>query len=134
MPAEFTNQYPVLPVADVRASMRWYRDVLGFGIDWTEGDEFGAVSSGAVTVFFSRAEPPVAPILLVWNTTDADAMCKAFRTKGATIVEEPTTQPWGMREFLIEDPDGHRMRIGHVDESEADYGSFAGPDGKPLAE
>ena len=24
-------------------------------------------------------------------------------------------------------------RVGHVDESEADYGSFAGPDGKPLA-
>jgi hypothetical protein len=40
-------------------------------------------------------------------------------------VEEIETRPCGMREFVVEDLDGHRIRIGHVDESLADYSRFS---------
>lgn len=33
---------------------------------------------------------------------------------GANVRQKPTTFQWGMREMNIEDPDGHRLRIGHA--------------------
>lgn len=56
----------------------------------------------------------------VWNTSDADKVHEEYKASGATIVEDIETRPWGTREFVIEDPDGNRMRIGHVDESNSD--------------
>jgi len=37
---------PELPVADVAATQRWDRDVLGFRIEWIWDQGYGAVSSG----------------------------------------------------------------------------------------
>lgn len=35
MPAKFSHPIPQLPVASVEETQRYYRDVLGFTIDWT---------------------------------------------------------------------------------------------------
>ena len=37
------------------------------------------------------------------------ARCEAA---GATFVSPLTTQPWGMRDFVVADPDGNRIAIG----------------------
>lgn len=33
-------------------------------------------------------------------------------TAGADIVKPPTEEPWGMREFAVRSPDGHRFMLG----------------------
>ncbi len=35
-----------------------------------------------------------------------------------------------MREFTAQDPEGNELTVGHVDESEADYGEFAAGPGE----
>jgi uncharacterized glyoxalase superfamily protein PhnB len=40
-------------------------------------------------------------------------MLAYYRERGAKIVEGIASHPWGMREFTIEDNNGHRFRIGH---------------------
>jgi uncharacterized glyoxalase superfamily protein PhnB len=44
---------------------------------------------------------------------DADALYARATQNGARIGETLESKPWGMREFMVETPDGHRLRIGH---------------------
>src|SRR5207342_2276022 len=32
--------------------------------------------------------------------------------RGAEVLSQPATEPWGLREFSIRTPDGHRVRFG----------------------
>ncbi len=48
---------PQLPVADVRATQEYYRDVLGFKIAWLWQDDFGCVQCGAVQIYLTKSDP-----------------------------------------------------------------------------
>lgn len=127
---KFTLNTPVLPVRDVIRTQEYYRDVLEFTIDWRDRDVFGGVSSGDVSLFFQKTEDPPTGFTCVLNTPNADEVFHQCTERGAKIVDPIATRPWGMREFTIEDLNGHFLRISHVDESEADYSKFHQGDGK----
>ncbi|WP_269150246.1 VOC family protein [Acaryochloris marina] len=57
---------------------------------------------------------------------DVDALFTEFKAKGARIRQAPTNFSWGMREMNIEDPDGHRLRMGAATNEPSD--------GVPLCE
>ena len=124
MPVQFTQQYPVLPVADVFKTQEYYRDVLQFTINWSDRDVFGSVSNGAISLFFAKSTDFKPGHTLVWNTANADQVYEEYKAAGAQIVEDIETRSWGMREFVVQDINGHRIRIGHVDETIADYSQF----------
>jgi uncharacterized glyoxalase superfamily protein PhnB len=104
---------PQLPVADVVRAQRYYADVLGFEIPWGRED-YGAVTNGTTEIFLIRAPEPRARAVCCVRVPDADALYALYRERGANIVEPIASRPWGMREFTLEDPDGHRFRIGHA--------------------
>ncbi len=104
---------PQLPVTDIPATQAWYRDVLGFEVAWANED-FGAVSSERVEIYFQRVDSPGAAVTCCVRVDDADALHDACRERGAKIVDALADRPWGMREFTLEDPNGHRFRIGHA--------------------
>lgn len=103
---------PQLPVSDVAEAQRYYRDVLGFRIDFTR-DDFGAVRCGGAEIFLQRSERPQPGTWCCVRVDDADALYAIYRERGAEIVEKIDSKPWGMREFTIRDPNGHYFRIGH---------------------
>ena len=43
---------------------------------------------------------------------DVDALLEQMRSRGATFIQEVATKPWGLREFGIVTPDGHRVMFG----------------------
>lgn len=110
----------VLAVRDLRASTTFYTDVLGFTQDFA--DDSGVWS------FLSRArfkvmlgecpnDPPASDLgchsYVAYVTVDGvDALYEELSRRGAEIISVPTTEPWGMREFAIRTPDGHRIRFG----------------------
>lgn len=104
---------PQLPVRDVRETQRFYRDVLGCAIAWIYDEEYGAVYNGESEIFFSQTDEPFEPVTNFVRVENADAVLETLRERGATIVEEIASHPWGMREFTVEDNNGHRFRIGH---------------------
>lgn len=112
-PMDWQFVTPQLAVADVRETQAYYRDVLGFKIAWTYGDEYGAVYNGVTEIFFSREEGEITPSWTYVRVEDADVVLAGYRARGARIVEEIASHPWGMREFTLEDNNGHRFRIGH---------------------
>ncbi|MGZ4192536.1 MAG: VOC family protein [Solirubrobacteraceae bacterium] len=46
-----------------------------------------------------------------FRTDDLDATFAKVRAAGAEIVQEPTEQPWGTRDFAVRDPSGNQVRI-----------------------
>jgi len=104
---------PQLPVRDVRASQRYYRDVLGFKIAWIYDEDYGAVYNGTTEIYLSRTDGPIEPVWSFVRVEDADALLAVYRERGAKVVEDIASHPWGMREFTVEDDNGHRFRIGH---------------------
>ena len=45
------------------------------------------------------------------QTDDLEATFAKLRDSGAEIVQEPTEQPWGTRDFAVRDPSGNLVRI-----------------------
>ncbi|MBK7949937.1 MAG: VOC family protein [Deltaproteobacteria bacterium] len=104
---------PELPVADVRATQAYYRDVLGFRIAWVYEESYGAVYNGKTELFLRRESGPIERCCVFVRVANADRVLSTYRERGVKIVAEIASQPWGMREFTIEENNGHRFRIGH---------------------
>ena len=104
---------PQLPVADVRATQAYYRDMLDFKIAWIWQEEYGAVYHGTTEIYFVREEGKIQPSCSFVRVENADEVLAIYRERGVKIVEEIASHPYGMREFSIEDNNGHRFRIGH---------------------
>ena len=97
--------------ADFEASLRFYRDTLGWTVTSTWGDNGavrGAVLSGGgveVVIASDPAYPTGRPILHL-DIHDIDARFKAL-PKGVKVVTPPEKTHWGTRWFVVRDPDGN---------------------------
>jgi len=47
-----------------------------------------------------------------WNVTGVDDLYQEFVGKGAVVSSKPANKPWGLREFALSTPDGHRITCG----------------------
>ena len=116
-PTAFTAMTPILNVASVEASIEHYTSVLGFNKDWDwpaeeEDKTFASISNGAVHVFLAENGQGARPVWIYYNVGDVDKLHEEYAAAGATIKQEPVDEPWGAREMLVEDLDGHVLRIG----------------------
>lgn len=113
---------PVLLVRDVRDSAEYYRDRLGFHIDFLYGDppvhagvsRLDWTGQGVVLQLAQdSAERPLTPSgYLYIFVNDVDALHHELHTGGAAVVDPPASQPWGLREFTVRDNNGHLLRFG----------------------
>jgi len=112
---------PVLPVANVAAAAAWLCQVLGFEVDFLYGEPpmHGRVRidgdwGAPVYIHLAHADAlPVRPCgeIRVHVGAEIDALFEHVRAAGAEIVLPPVDQPWGLREFVLRTPDGHRLRL-----------------------
>ena len=99
-------------VLNMKASVRFYKDVLGMEIIY--GGEDGSFSS-------LRAKDANTPILnleqgrsvpgwgrIIFYVADVDAFWEHLRGKGLQP-ESPRDASWGERYFHMPDPDGHEL-------------------------
>ena len=102
---------PNLPVRDVPAAQRWYREVLGFEINWIWNDDFGSVGGDRVELFLFESDDP-KPAICSLFVDDVDLVYDGVRERGGEIVSALELKPWDVREFSVRDPDGNVFRIG----------------------
>ena len=121
---------PILGVAHVRRTAEYYRDVLGFqlgpdGVFQPSDDEpegvYAIVRRPGVALHLQirRDAPPrrERPSFErdVYVYVDAlDAVHAELVQRGAHVVSPPAMAPHGIREFVVEDPDGHRLAFGEI--------------------
>jgi uncharacterized glyoxalase superfamily protein PhnB len=110
----------VLAVRNLKESTRFYMDVLGFRRDFGDGsDGWSFLSRDNFKVRLGECpdEKPAGELgdhaYFVYLTVEGlDALYQELSARGAEVLSEPEDQPWGMREFSIRTPDGHRIRFG----------------------
>ncbi len=61
-----------------------------------------------------RANWEITPTLAYWNVEGVDDPYREFVAKGALVSSKPTNKPWGLREFGLSTPDGHRIVCGEA--------------------
>ena len=111
------NHY-VLAVPDADASARFYTRVLGFAeVGSVEGWRF--VKRDSCMIMLGECPDAIAPSDLGDHSyfaylvvDDVDAYWSEVRALGVEVMAELADKPWGMREFGIKTPDGHRLMIG----------------------
>jgi len=118
-------------VHDPGLALAFYRDALGLELrnDVAREDlrwiTVGAASQPGVAIVLtnyvngSPADGDALAALVAkgavnavhFHTDDLDATFEKVRASGAEIVQEPTEQPWGTRDFAVRDPSGNLLRI-----------------------
>lgn len=112
--------YVILYVADLEASIAFYRDVLGLPHRFTDAGyaEFGTAGTRFALYERRRAEwltgqavrpGPAAEIVLVVD--DVDAQVHRLADQGVTVLSGPADRPWGHRTVHLADPDGFVVEL-----------------------
>ena len=123
---------PELAVAQLASAQKWFHEVLAFRTAWVWEDSFAAVANGEVQLYLRRTEGPFAAVRCYLHVKDADALYDRCQQQGAVIVDELESKPWGAREFAVEAPGGHTLRIGHGEKRVDEIGQFKLGDGSPV--
>jgi catechol 2,3-dioxygenase-like lactoylglutathione lyase family enzyme len=107
----FEHANPILNVASVARSVRYYVDVLGFTNAAWASDEFTCVTRDGASIYLSQRSQG-QPGTWVWlGVDDVEALHDEYRQSGATILEPPANFAWAC-EMKVGDPDGHVLRFG----------------------
>lgn len=109
---------PILPVADVGAAIGWWCDVIGFELGFVIGDpptyagmKSGWTGQGGVQLSLDPTPQPGSGHLHI-HVADVDEVWARVMASGTTVDSPPTNQSWGMREAMVADADGNRIRLG----------------------
>jgi len=131
---DITIHSSFLPHADADAALAFWRDLLGFelrldvsydGMRWLTvgpvdqpgtaivlhppGVDPGITDDERRTITEMMAKGTYAGILLA--TSDLDGVFERLQAGDADIVQEPTEQPYGVRDCAVRDPAGNLIRI-----------------------
>ncbi|MFW3170263.1 VOC family protein [Geodermatophilus sp. CPCC 206100] len=131
---DLTIHQTFLPQDDPDAALAFYRDTLGFevrndvgyeGMRWITvgpadqpgtsvvlyppGADPGVTDEERRTIVEMMAKGTYASLILA--TKDLDGVFDRLQAGGAEVVQEPTEQPYGIRDCAFRDPAGNLLRI-----------------------
>jgi uncharacterized glyoxalase superfamily protein PhnB len=118
---------PTLGVRDVNKAADYYTSVLGFecpggvfeGVAPGEGGVYAIVRREGIEIhlqirrrqlFAGERESIEGDAYLF--VPDVDALFEEFESNGVRIQRPPEDAPYGLRDFVVEDPEGHRLTFG----------------------
>src|SRR5690606_15518837 len=113
----FYKGIPFLPVKDLRKTIEYYTQTLGFDGEWYWGDpptDAGCRRDQLSLLF--NVNPKLAAKMkgleLVMFVDDVDGIYEELRSKPEVEIIIPIRdEPWGMREFTLRDINGYSLRI-----------------------
>ena len=110
----FRHSVPILYSSDVKKSIEYYIEVLGFDIKWEWDDPptFGGVSKDGVELFFCKEGQGHPGTWIAIMVDNVDTLHERIKTRGGKIISAPENKEWNLREMLVQDPDGHIIRFG----------------------
>jgi catechol 2,3-dioxygenase-like lactoylglutathione lyase family enzyme len=117
---------PVVFVADVEASAMFYRDSLGFSIDFLHGEPpfYGSVSRDGASLHLKFVHEPVftigpqdrdAIIMAFVEVDNIKALFAEYVAAGVTFSQRLQKEAWGGRDFIVRDPDGNMICFATID-------------------
>jgi len=123
-----TAAFPQLFVLDIRAACAWFERVLGFATVFQHGEppfyaqvacRAGGQDRARINlrcvdrpVFVEGIREAEALLSAYIVVDDVDALFAEMQRRGAEFQQELTEQPWGVRDFVVRDPDGNLLLFG----------------------
>lgn len=108
--AAFVTAIPILPSTDLDRTAEFFQSV---GMHVTErSDGYLRLHLGSVELHFSTADEARTPGEAFVHVPDAARLWKKLRSENVAGLGPVQDQPWGLREFVLTDPDGNRLRVG----------------------
>jgi catechol 2,3-dioxygenase-like lactoylglutathione lyase family enzyme len=134
---DITIQASFLPHEDPDTSLAFYRDVLGFevrndvgysGMRWITvgppgqpGTSIVLHPPGATPGITDDERRAIEEMMakgsygtIILGTSDLDSTFAQLQASDAEVVQEPTEQPYGVRDCAFRDPAGNLIRINQV--------------------
>ena len=127
-----------LPHSDAEAALAFYRDTLGFevrkdvgykGLRWITVGPSGQPGT-SIVLHPPAASPGITDeerrviaemmakgtyAIVTLATPDLDGVFARLQAGNTEIVQEPTDQPYGVRDCAVRDPSGNLIRINQLD-------------------
>jgi catechol 2,3-dioxygenase-like lactoylglutathione lyase family enzyme len=111
---------PILFVRNVTASAAFFRDKLGFTVNFLYGEPpfYGAVSRDGACLHLRFVHEPVfseaatreeALIVATIEVDEVRALFEEFQSRGVAFAQKVTKQNWGGTDFHVHDPDGNMI-------------------------
>ena len=120
-PLTFGRAAPTIAVSDIDQALRFYRDLLGLQVTFTNGQPVGFV-----IVERDRAEIHLTQVpdhrattanVLHLLVSDATTLFELVSAAGTKIIKGLRDHEYGLRAFVMADPDGNRIDVGQVIET-----------------
>ena len=118
---------PLMASRDMKATIEFYRDRLGFQVGMifptADNPEYVDLSKDGMTVMFIPAEHlgigsgeklGTGVDLYMQIDGDIDEYYEELKGKGVTVVADIKDEPFGVRDFKVEDLDGYRLTFNQV--------------------
>ncbi len=111
---KITGAATVFQVSNLEASLDYYRGVLGFEKDFLFGT-YAGIHFGELCLhlcahtFWNR---PCGGGAVSVFADEVDQYCADIEARGAKIEGRPANREYGMRDFVVSDPDGNLLTFG----------------------
>ena len=115
---QLSHAAPVFPVPDVKQTIEYYRDKLGFEVKflWEDPPTYAVLKRQDVGIHFCKkvddfrpSENHKAYYIFVY---DVDGLFREFKENGVEILNESKRRDYGMRDFDIKDINGYILSFG----------------------
>jgi catechol 2,3-dioxygenase-like lactoylglutathione lyase family enzyme len=119
------NTIPVLAVSDLPASIRFYRDMLGFKLDWGGENDLShivSVSRDGHAIMLQYRGIVTASCVWIGGTILVPLWDNIRMHRDDIVVQRPTNQCWAL-EMKIKDPDGNILWFGTEPLKDVPFGS-----------
>jgi catechol 2,3-dioxygenase-like lactoylglutathione lyase family enzyme len=110
---------PTLRARDVLALAHWYRDQLGFEVNflWQDPPTHAVIGRDEIRVGIAPRDTNFGPASFYQHVEGIDGLHAEFLARGVPLSGPPTITPYQMKEFEVHDPDGNRICFGEHTEA-----------------
>jgi len=110
-----------LRTTDLASSIRFYTTTVGLTLEFQYQDFYAGIRAGNQSFHLKLVDEKDPSIEFVdkgdhfhlyLETDDVAAMADALKRNGVHLVKDVHETPWGAREFVIKDDQGHTLYFG----------------------
>jgi catechol 2,3-dioxygenase-like lactoylglutathione lyase family enzyme len=114
-----------LRTTDLEGSIAFYTALPGFELAFRYDDFYAGIRAGAQVFHLKLVDvkdPSIEVVSrdehfhLYFNTTDVMEAAEDFRRAGVRLAREVHDTPWGTREFIVLDDQGHTLYFGQMNQ------------------
>ena len=116
-----TSVIAQLRTTDLKESIRFYTEKIGLGLEFQYEDFYAGIRAGSQIFHLKLVDDKDPSITFVddgehfhlyFGTDDIAALAKTLETRGIPLVRDVHATPWGTKELVIKDNQGHTLYFG----------------------